>query len=228
VAQAHQDLDVRTEPDKAGARISLREQAYEQIKRRIITLKYEPGGYLNEAMISSELGLGKTPVRRAIDQLRLEGMIEVIPRKGIIVRPVSLQEIRDISEVRMVNEPFCARLAADRASDQEIEEIQSILDEGVLSAKARDIERQMALDREFHSAISAAAKNQVLAEILRNLHERSLRFWFISLTEPAHGERVGDEHAAIVDAIRRRDPDEAAAAMENHIESFRKNVTLQV
>lgn len=222
----HSAPPTRSEPD--DPRVSLQEQAYESIKQRIITLRYEPGRYLNEAMISTELGFGKTPVRRAIDQLRLEGMLEVMPRKGIIVRPVSLQEILNIAEVRLINEPYCARLAADRASAQQISDLESIVAEGLSSTKSRDIENQMSQDRRFHSTISSAAKNQVLADVLKNLHERSLRFWFISLTDPEHGERVGREHAAIVKAIKQRNPDKAEAAMKKHIVSFRKNVTRQV
>ena len=228
VTNARYQSESSSQPEATGPRISLAEQAYEKIKQRIITLGYEPGSYLNEAMISTELGLGKTPVRRAIDQLRLEGMIDVMPRKGVIVKPVSLQEILDIADVRMITESYCARLAADRASESDIVKLEAIIADGMSSTESRDIESQMALDREFHNVISVAAKNQVLAEVLRNLHERSLRFWFISLTDPVHGKRVGREHTAIVNAIKRRDGDKAEAAMKRHVESFRKNVTRQV
>jgi DNA-binding GntR family transcriptional regulator len=83
----------------------------------------------------------------------------------------------------------------------------------------------MLLDREFHFLIARATKNDVMSELLRNLHERSLRFWFISLNAPKQYETVQDEHAAILDAIRKRDPDKAEAAMRRHIESFRTSVT---
>lgn len=213
---------------KAKLRISLREQAYEMIKRRIITLAYKPGSYLNEAMISTDLGLGKSPVRQAIDLLRLEGMVEVIPRKGVIVSPLSLQEIRDINEVRIVNESYCASLAAERASDQEIARLEAILEKGIQAANLRDIETQMELDREFHGTIASAARNPVLAELLRNLHERALRFWFVSLTEPTHGKRIWLEHKSIVDAIKQCSAEKAEKAMASHIESFRNNVTQQL
>jgi DNA-binding FadR family transcriptional regulator len=83
----------------------------------------------------------------------------------------------------------------------------------------------MLLDREFHLLIARAAKNEVLIELLRNLHERSLRFWFISLNAPTQHEAVQNEHSAIFAAIQRRDPDSAEAAMRQHIESFRVNVS---
>ena len=83
----------------------------------------------------------------------------------------------------------------------------------------------MLLDREFHLLIARAAKNDVLTELLRNLHERSLRFWFISFNSPTHYSSVQNEHAAILDAIRQRNADKAEAAMKRHIESFRSNVS---
>jgi GntR family transcriptional regulator, rspAB operon transcriptional repressor len=89
----------------------------------------------------------------------------------------------------------------------------------------RNIENMMLLDREFHLVIARAAKNSVLAEFLRSLHERSLRFWFISLNAPAQYQRINAEHTAIVSAIRQRAPDRAETAMRGHIESFRANVS---
>jgi DNA-binding FadR family transcriptional regulator len=83
----------------------------------------------------------------------------------------------------------------------------------------------MLLDREFHLLIARASKNAVLTELLRNLHERSLRFWFISLNAPAQYDAVQKEHAAIWDAIRQRKPDKAELAMRRHIQSFRTNVS---
>src|SRR5690606_8086580 len=106
---------------------SLRARAYGEIKRRIITLQYRPGEYLNEAMISDQLGIGRTPVHQALDRLMLEDMVEVIPRKGVIVRPVSLDEVLQLVEVRLVNETHCAALAAQRATEAEIEHMAAIL-----------------------------------------------------------------------------------------------------
>lgn len=203
---------------------SLVELAHERIKQRIITMAFEPGSYLNEAAVSEEIGIGRTPVHHAVRRLTLEGMLEVIPRKGLLVKPVSLNEVMEIIEVRLINECHCARLAAQRASDKDLEAIRAIVEEACTCAEDRDTERQMLLDRDFHCAISAAARNRVLSDLLRNLHERSLRFWFISLNDEAHSKAVCREHSAIVEAIERHDPDAAEAAMRAHIEAFRENV----
>lgn len=82
----------------------------------------------------------------------------------------------------------------------------------------------MLCDRQFHGTFARAANNAVLADVLRRLHEGSLRFWFISLGAPDHHTSVQDEHEALLAAIRKRDPDRAEAAMRAHIESFRENL----
>jgi DNA-binding GntR family transcriptional regulator len=207
---------------------SLRARAYEAIKRRIITLQYRPGEYLNEAMISEQLGIGRTPVHQALDRLMLEDMVEVIPRKGVIVRPVSLDEVLQLVEVRLVNETHCAALAAARATEAELERMGAILAPSQRLIAVRDIERLMLLDRDFHSGISAAAKNRVLAGVLLSLHDRSLRFWFISLSDEAHLIEVRDQHVEIYKAIRARDGAAASRAMREHIESFRTNIMKSV
>jgi DNA-binding GntR family transcriptional regulator len=210
---------------ESGASTSLRDSAYDAIKHRIITCAFRPGEYINELRLSSLLKIGRTPVHQALDRLMIEGMVEVIPRKGVIVKPVSLHEVLQIIEVRLINEPLGARLAAEQANDADLAELTDVLRRAKQWGSLRNIENIMLLDREFHLLIAKAAKNDVLTDLLRNLHERSLRFWFISLNAPAQFDLVQSEHAAILDAIRRRQPDKAEAAMRRHIESFRGNVS---
>jgi DNA-binding GntR family transcriptional regulator len=204
---------------------SLRNAAYEAIKHRIITCVFKPGDYLNEAYVSASIGIGRTPVHQAIDRLTQDGLLEVIPRKGIIVKPISLEEVVHITEVRRVNESYCVGLAAEHADNIELSVLGDILHRADAWTDVRNIEQMMLLDREFHMALAKAAKNPVLANILQNLHERSLRFWFISLTAHDHHREVQQEHRAIFDAIKRRDADAAVQAMLVHIDSFRRNVT---
>jgi GntR family transcriptional regulator, rspAB operon transcriptional repressor len=204
---------------------SLRKAAYDAIKHRIITCAFRPGEYINELQLSALLKIGRTPVHQALDRLMVEGMVDVIPRKGVIVKPVSLNDVLQIIEVRLINEPFGARIAAEQANDIDLEELSDVVARAKHWALVRNVENLMLLDREFHFLIARATKNDILSELLRNLHERSLRFWFISLNGPKQYETVQDEHAAILDAIRKRDPDKAEAAMRRHIESFHTSVT---
>jgi DNA-binding GntR family transcriptional regulator len=204
---------------------SLRDVAYKAIKHRIITCVFRPGDYLNEAYISTVLHLGRTPVHQAIDRLMLDGLVEVVPRKGVIVRPVSFDEVMQIVDTRLHIEPWGVRLAVERAVESDIVAMENILTRAEHATTVRDIEQMMLLDREFHLTLARATRNDVLAEILRKLHERSLRFWFISLVDAAHHSEVQDEHHTVVQAIRSRNPEAAEAAMRSHIESFRRSIT---
>jgi DNA-binding GntR family transcriptional regulator len=198
--------------------------AYEEIKRRIIRCEFRPGEYLNEAYISTMIGAGRTPVHQAISRLMLEGMVEIIPRKGVIVKPISLDEVLQIIEVRLMLELNCARFAAERADQDDISTLRSLLASAQNATRVPNTEKMMLIDREFHLALARTARAPVLADILRNLHERSLRFWFISLNQPHHHVAVQKQHSDIVEAIEARDPDAAERAMRVHIEATRQNI----
>jgi DNA-binding GntR family transcriptional regulator len=154
----------------------------------------------------------------------MEGMVEVIPRKGVIVKPVILQDVMQMIDVRMINETQCARLAAARADDTDIETLRNVLDRARQAISGRDINSMMLLDREFHVQLAAASKNFELAEVLRKLNERSLRFWFISFTTPDHHRSFQEQHEAVFAAVRHRDADDAETAMRAHIDAFLRSV----
>lgn len=207
---------------------SLRDQAYEAIKERIIALDYRPGEYLNEARVCEDLGIGRTPVHQALDRLMLDGMVEVLPRKGVIVKPVSLDDVLNLIEVRMIHEPICARLAAERGSAEELAQIVGFVEQAEDLIVAHDLKKLMIHDREFHQAISRAAHNPLLAEVISRVHDRILRFWFIALSDREQVRRVDNEHEQIGQAIAGRDGDRAEEAMRVHIESFRKRITTAI
>ena len=222
LAKARTGAPARSAPREAPS--SLLDMAYDEIKRRITICAFRPGDYLNEAEISTMLGIGRTPVHQAIDRLMVEGLVQVMPRKGIIVKPVSLDEVLQTIEVRLLNESYCVRLAADRASAAEMDELTSILARAQNELATRDGERLMRLDREFHGVLAQSARNPVLTELLGRLHDRSLRFWILSLNTPGHHLSVQEQHLAILAAIRDRDPDGAEQAMRAHIEAVRRNL----
>jgi DNA-binding GntR family transcriptional regulator len=203
---------------------SLRDQAYEAIKERIITCEFKPGECINEASVSALLELGRTPVHQAIDRLMFEEMVEVIPRKGVIVKPVILEDVMQMIDVRMINETQCARLAAVRADDSHIKDIENVLDRARRAIGDRDIRTLMTRDREFHHLLANASRNFELAEVVRKLNERSLRFWFISFTTPDHHHSFQRQHEAVFEAVRDHDADAAESAMRAHIYAFRKSV----
>jgi GntR family transcriptional regulator, rspAB operon transcriptional repressor len=209
-------------------RLSLRDLAYEAIKRQIVTCDLKPGEALTVSDLATALNLGRTPVIQAIDRLTIEGLVKVMPRKGIVVSPISLDDFIAIIEMRLLNETRAARWASERAGSAEIGRMEANLDLIWVAAKRGSISDFIDRDREFHRLIARATRNGILSEFLAGLHDKSLRFWFISLRAPDHNLRVCEQHAAILDGIRKHDPKAAEKAMHDHISSFRANATNQI
>lgn len=208
--------------------IPLKDQAYEVIKHQIITCRFAPGEKLNEAQVAERLGLSRMPVHNALARLRLEGLVTIRPRKGIEVRPIDPEELLQIIDARLVNECRCAELAAQQVTAAELAAMGDVLRRSETALARRDTEAMMLLDREFHDLIARASRSAIFCDILRNLHDRAVRFWFISLNEADHQVEVLEEHEAIHRALAARDPAAAAQAMARHIDAFRRNVLLLV
>lgn len=209
---------------RAATGAAMREQAYAEIKRRIISCEFRPGEPLNEAHVGALLGLGRTPVHQALHRLEVEGLVSIMPRKGVLVSPLSLNEVLDMIEVRATNEVLCATLACERAHESDLKAMRDIVDRSPDLIARRDIAGLAALDLKFHTAMSAASRNRVLADLLRGLHEKQARFWFLSLSDPQHLENVYQEHLVIIDALERRDVTAVREAIREHIDEFRKNI----
>ncbi|MER9316271.1 GntR family transcriptional regulator [Mesorhizobium sp. M0659] len=204
-------------------------QAYERIKEKIITLHFLPGQYLNEAAICGQLALGRTPVHQALQRLHLEGMVEILPRKGIIVQPDSLSEIIKILDSRLTVEPDIARGAAYRVKAGEVEA--SALEELRAVAVATDpnqvppdIAAFTTNDRRFHRQLAELSGNDVLSDFARRLHERSTRFWYLNLWQTIDVPASNKQHASIAKAVIAGDGDKAAQRMHEHILALRERL----
>jgi len=218
------------DPDTSamGRRPSLRDQAYEAIKQQILRCELRPGEALTVTEMAEALNLGRTPVIQAIDRLAVDGLVEVMPRKGVVVSPISMNDFVEIVEMRLLNEAQAARWAAERATNADIDRLRTNVQATWAAAREGALLDLIDCDREFHRLLSGAARNAILTEFLGNLHDRSLRFWFISLRAPDHNIRVCEQHAAILEAIAARDPGAAETAMRSHIRAFNKNLTSQI
>lgn len=201
---------------------SQNEQAYALLKDALTTLAYKPGEYLNTASLMDELALGRTPINHALHRLANEGLVQIIPRKGVMVSPLSINDALELVQVRIANEGLCARLAAARITRAEVEALAEAARAFDAAVAHRSITEVMNLDRAFHEQVAAAARNQTLAEILKVLHARSQRFWAISLADEGHLAEVQAEHAAIIAALGRNDAEGAAAAVQEHVLSFQR------
>jgi DNA-binding GntR family transcriptional regulator len=201
---------------------SLVEQAYESIKERIINLHFLPGQYLNEAAICALLKLGRTPVHQALQRLQVEGLIEVLPRKGIIVQPDSLSEIMKILDSRVTVEPELARVAAARVAAGEITADHLLpLATATIDQDPPDIAAFSFNDRTFHREIAQLSGNPVMSDFARVLHERSTRFWYLNLWQTIDVALSNKQHAEIAAAVIAGDGTLAARRMLDHISALR-------
>ncbi|CAM5187971.1 HTH-type transcriptional repressor RspR [Castellaniella defragrans] len=203
-------------------KISLSEQAYQQIKQRILRLEFRPGQFLNEQEICLMLEMGRTPVHQAVHRLMVEGLLEIIPRKGLLIQAESMNEILHVLEARWALEPSVAALAAERASREHIQRLRRLLDEAASINDMHHRQRQMEIDHDFHETIAQAAGNPVLADAIRPLHERSGRLWHLRLQATDDVQQTREEHEAIYDAILRGDKEGATRAMQAHLISLRR------
>jgi DNA-binding GntR family transcriptional regulator len=204
--------------------LSLQHSAYREIKRKIVTAVYRPGEQINTAQICAQLRIGRTPVHLAVHRLETEGLIEILPRRGIVVKPIDRAQMMELIEARMLIEPEVAALAAARASDREFAAMREILDRIPAIAEAGDSEQFMETDLEFHRTMAMAARNSHLTDFLAGMHEHCTRLYFISVSNKSHDTRIINEHEGIFGALMRRDSEAARAEVRKHIESLRNNV----
>lgn len=209
---------------RAGIAPSQNQIAYESIKDAVVTLRLKPSEYVNCARLAKSFRLGRTPVMRALDRLMNEGLVHIIPRKGVAVAPLSLDEALSLIEVRRINEAYCLELAARRISADQLDDLERLLDQYDDAARDHDLAGLLRADRAFHETIAAASGNLVLANLLKVLHARAQRFWAMSLSHQPHIAEVAAEHREILRCLRRRDGAAARRAVEHHVESFRRNL----
>ncbi|MPM79051.1 hypothetical protein SDC9_126082 [bioreactor metagenome] len=222
IATAMDQDSLSSDAPQGMAGLSQNELAYTQLKHRLTTLFYKPGEYLNTAALMADLQLGRTPLNHALHRLATEGLVQIIPRKGVMVAPLSIDDALHMIEVRLVNECLCAKLAAQHITQAELDELRAISQDFDRAVAERNVAETMNCDRQFHETIASASRNPVLIEVLRVLHARSQRFWAISLSKAGHVTEVQGEHQGILDALVRGDAEAAQHAVASHILSFRQ------
>ncbi len=215
------DAENPQRPMMEEAGVSLNELAYRRFKQALVTLSYKPGEYLNTAQVMNDLDMGRTPINQAIHRLANEGLLQVIPRKGVMVSPLSMDDALELIEVRLANEMLCMQLASQRITERQIATLTELNRQIEAASQERDRVRMMTLDHEFHQELAQIAGNNMLADILSVLHARAQRFWASTLSREGHMREVIDEHRAIIAALAAQDSAAAAEAAQAHILSFR-------
>ncbi|MFW5933527.1 MAG: GntR family transcriptional regulator, partial [Actinomycetota bacterium] len=167
-------------PDRA-ATTGLSQQAYYLLRDRIVTLALPPGSLVNERELGEEFGLGRTPIRDALRRLADDGLVEVWPRRGIYVGAIDVGDLRGISELRVELEGFAARLAAQRATDADRDDLAELLEELDALTGETDERRLIHLDQRIHRLIYRIARNPFLEAAAERAYVLALRLWFLAL-----------------------------------------------
>ncbi|WP_213974330.1 GntR family transcriptional regulator [Tepidanaerobacter acetatoxydans] len=203
---------------------SLRARIYNSLKKSILDGTYKHGESLIEMKLAKELGVSRTPIREALRQLELEGLVSSIPNKGVIVEGVTLQDIDDIYTIRKTIEGLAARWAAEKISDAQLKKLKDILDLMEFYTKKGNTEKLSELDSKFHDIIFQASNSRPLESVLTNFHQFIQRARLISVKAEGRAIHSLKEHRDIYDALAAHDADTAEKAMTNHVGNARVNL----
>jgi DNA-binding GntR family transcriptional regulator len=203
----------------------LSSQAFVEIRRMIIRLELAPGDVIREDELCNQLGIGRTPIREALQRLARDQFVTVVPRRGMSVSTIEPADLALLHETRSVLEPYAARLAALRGGVAHWQEMRAVLGEAERSV---DDDELLAVDRRCHEIVWEAAGNRFTANTLDMLYAHSDRVWHMYLAEVADTRRAVVEHAEILDALEASDADAAAALVEAHVRSFDDQVRVAV
>ena len=206
--------------------VTLTDKAYAQIEEQIVTLQLPPGTVLSELVLADRLGIGRTPIREALHRLSRDGLVNILPRRGVLVSEIDLRSQLRLLEVRRELERLMARGAAERATEEERAQFAEIAKGMQRASDKEDDISFMRLDQQMNSLISLSARNEFASRSMGLMHGLSRRFWYQHYKEAADLPLCARLHAAVAGAIADRDPDRAAAASDRlieYIESFARS-----
>ena len=206
-------------PERRGRRESRVDQAYAEIRRRILDNYYAPGHQVLEQELAAELGMSRTPVREALVRLQNERFVQLIPRHGMRVVPLSIQELREVYEVLTSLELTAIdRLARLDLEQESLATIEKTVDEMDQAVRRKDVDAWAKADERFHRILVTLCGNRRLATMVEMLWEQGHRARMTTVRLRASLEQSNREHRALLDAIRKRDWRQARARHAKHRE----------
>mgnify|MGYP000161752808 CR=1 FL=1 len=202
---------------------SLTDKAYAELEERIVTLALPPGQVLSENALAASLGIGRTPIREALQRLAREGLIVILPRRGVMVSEINVRSQLELLRVRRELERLMAQLASRRATDEEKTRFKELAKEMSLCARKDDDVGFMRLDRELNLLISRACRNEYAQRAMGLTHGLSRRFWYMHYKQVLDLPRCAKLHAALAAAIGEGEAERSMRASDellDYIESF--------
>jgi DNA-binding GntR family transcriptional regulator len=199
-------------------------RVYGILKEQILTCQLPPGAGLNEGRLAEQLSVSKTPIREALAMLSHEGFIEVLPRQGYRVTDLTLADVQEIFNLRLLLEPAAAALAAERATADQLQALRSLAEEHVEVDSDEGFAAMIAQSREFHVRLAEASGNRRLAETLQHLLEEMQRLYLSGLNLRQSVEDQRGEHRDLVAALLKGNHHLAHDIAVRQIESSRERV----
>lgn len=196
---------------------SVVDRVYGELRSMAIRFEFKPGERLHEGDLAKRLGVSRTPLREALHRLNIEGFLRISPGRGFFCRELDAQEIFDLYELRKSLEVAAVRLSAERASDADIDTLYNALDDaGLIATDSAETER-VELDEKFHERLMMLSGNAEMLHVLRNVNAR---IRFVRRTDMTIANRMStqQEHRLVLDRLRERDADGAAAILTQHID----------
>jgi DNA-binding GntR family transcriptional regulator len=216
---------------KAPQRESLTEQAYAQIEEAIVTLQIAPGTSVSELFLSEMTGIGRTPIREAIQRLAREHLILVMPQRGLLVPEIDVKKQLKLLKTRREVERLICRSAARNATPQEREVFAQLAAEFTEASKTNDDVSFVRLDREFNELCLMAARNEFAEAAMRLMHGLARRFWYFHYRQAADLPEMARLHGAVARAIAKGDIDGSGKALDallNNIEAFTRATLVEI
>ncbi|HSO05962.1 MAG TPA: GntR family transcriptional regulator [Pelomicrobium sp.] len=202
----------------------LADQAYERIKHDILMCAIAPGGEVSEAQLAARYGFGKAPVRAALARLSHEHLVKSSPRRGYTVSPVTLRDIEDVFELRLLLEPATARLAAGRVDARRLKALDEVCRAGYTPDDPESRLRFLNANREFHVAVALATANQRLANASAQLLDEMTRMLLLGLGLRNRSLEMQHEHRSLIKALANGDGAAAERICREQIEAAREMV----
>ncbi|SVB11073.1 uncharacterized protein METZ01_LOCUS163927 [marine metagenome] len=197
---------------------SLTDRAYRELEEMIVTLQLEPNAVLSETALSQDLGIGRTPIREALQRLAREGLVMILPRKGILVSEINPRKQLLLLAVRREIERLLARASATRLTDKERQQFIEIADGMEQAARDNDDISFMRFDKALNSLVTVAARNEYAERAIGLMHGLSRRFWYVHYKEAADMPLCARLHAELARRISDGDPEGAALACDELID----------
>lgn len=195
----------------------LREVIFNSLREAIIVGELKPGVRLMEVQLAEKMGVSRTPVREAIRKLELEGLVDMIPRKGAHVADLSVKDIMDVLEVRATLDGLATALAAERITEEELKELKHVNIQFGNYVERENLQGSIRKDVEFHEIIYRSSRNEKLIQIASNLREQVQRFRVIYLKDSGSPRDIIREHQEIIEAVQKKDSEVSRSVAQRHI-----------